>query len=333
MLFNSYKHILFISSQKLSVVDVSHKQTMLFESAWNPSTFSQLIRGIRKKFSVNLSIVLSEELVYVTAIEIPQEISLSKDVIEKVAQEAVPEHLNETIWGYKEVLNLQKKKGQNLRIIQIAALIKTFSDLMLTAFPKAGIHIESMAPASYAYAHSAPVTDGCIMVARFNSGTLLIMSEKGFVIASEYHLGTVTSEQIISFISFIEKKFLLVPYTIILPTIVDVTLEEQLKQTGKKIDKLDVQAYSEIRKTNIKNHSGLDLAPFFLNVISNITLQVAQKVPIDSSLAKESPVVEFASQRTNNHSKIILYILLAVLVTIIIVFVGVLQSTVIKTST
>ena len=206
-MFTKNKTLIYItkSNLRISSVDlVKLTESVIGEFNWTAQTLDGILLKIKKEITDNVRILLSEDLVYTITIAATSKIPL-RDNIRQIAQELIPENLNETIWDFKQV---------SPNLIQVVVVNKALFGPINSSIIKTGLRIEAIEPLSIAIARFTKNKDTPSLYVYIETEALFILAQKEVVLATE-HISILNADKIAQFIAFAKEKFGIVPKEVI----------------------------------------------------------------------------------------------------------------------
>lgn len=209
-MFSKKHFILYISKHFIDPGLVTIGKNISFEGfealAYDENTLADVLRQIRL-LRKNFRVVLSDELVYVTELAFPAGTSLTRDLVRRSLESAIPEDLRLTVWDFQTLKYIKKKETETEILVQAAVMEGKFFRTFSQALQSVPLDIESIVPESYALSRLAADYSGVsLLAARGRESVLLAAVENGFVIAASVEREELTLATIEKFISFVSER-------------------------------------------------------------------------------------------------------------------------------
>ena len=203
-MFGSKKTILFISRNKIKIVNVGPgskpKEEQVADIEWTSDNLAQILVRFKKNIKLPARVLLAEDFVY-TANLTPLSSIKSREDVKKIAQEIIPENLDETLWDFRQLKGLGKFR------LQVVAVSKTMFGFVASGLSKAGIAVEAIEPLSIALARFSQKEDREKVFVYINQDDmLLVLVQKGAVLSTE-HIREISVDKITQFIKFAKDRF------------------------------------------------------------------------------------------------------------------------------
>jgi len=127
-------YLLNISKTKIEVFKNNIK---ISEVSWTKENLSQTLTRLKETFSSRFRILLSDDFISIASLLVSKKESKKRKLIQTKAQLVITQNLDQTVWDYKIVANLEK-----LKLVQIIYLDKTFFDQFRNAINNTKIKIK-----------------------------------------------------------------------------------------------------------------------------------------------------------------------------------------------
>ncbi|MDD5083956.1 MAG: LytR C-terminal domain-containing protein [Candidatus Moranbacteria bacterium] len=242
-IFSKQKNIIFISHSRLRAVQVNlgraNAGKVIEDIVWNKETLPSILSVIRTKIGSDIQLALSEDLVYVVSFALKNATKYTRLTIKQEASSFIPENLDEVPWDFRSIAAIvgDKRIGVS-KGVQVAAVSKVFLHDIAPAFVSAGFVVEAMEAESCALARlmhdqASPI----LIVHTDHDRTLLVILERGVVMATQNFAESIHSDDIERFISSAQKHFSLRIASVIFS-------EESTKSLGDVRDSLQSKGFS-----------------------------------------------------------------------------------------
>lgn len=127
-------YLLYISKTK---IEVYKNQIKISEVSWTKENLNEVLSRLKGTFSSRFRVLLSDEFISITSLLISKKESKKRKIVQSKAQEVIAQNLDQTVWDYKIVANLEK-----LKLVQVIYLDKEFFDQLRIAVDNAKIKIK-----------------------------------------------------------------------------------------------------------------------------------------------------------------------------------------------
>lgn len=257
-MFNSKKSVIFITKSKVKITAVTlggkPKENPIGEFEWSPENFLNNLETYKKNIGNSARILLSEDFVYVVVLTFPESVILNRTIILEKAQELIPQNLNETIWDFKEVLDIPSSKD-HLRKIQVAATVKSLFENLSKLIYKSGLNIETVEPLSFALARLAKNQEKPILFIYIYDKAYLVLVKNEIVFETQILDLPIDAKKLDKFISFTKEQSQIMPDRIIFGgNTSGINLKEyESKNYKTEIQNLSPAISSSYKKTNKDN--------------------------------------------------------------------------------
>lgn len=142
------KYIIWISKKTLRLYSIGvagHSLfTLLKEMPWSMETLGPMFLSLRNLIKGEIRILVDDDLVYTFCVEAPTSKNAQRAEMLAKIEELVPEDMNNTIWDYKEGVEINGKKYS-----EVMVLLSDFYDTLHKAIFDAKISVEAIEPLSY----------------------------------------------------------------------------------------------------------------------------------------------------------------------------------------
>lgn len=232
-IFSKQKNIIFISQSRVRAARVSlgrsETSTVIEDTSWTKETLGALLVKIHAEIGSDVRIVLGEDLGYVVSFSLKNIEKYTRATIKQEAQGFIPESLDEVAWDFQSIAALCGDKRIGIsKGVQVVAVSKFFLHDIAPVFVEAGFMVEALETESCALARLMQTHDEAILIVHVDHGrNLLVVLERGVVMATESLPVTVSSDHIEKVIASVSKQFALHVASIIISdeatkTLVDV---------------------------------------------------------------------------------------------------------------
>lgn len=236
-MFNS-QNIILVTKENLTVSRLSGQKIKLTQSfVWTSESLTQQLGAIKARFGSNYRILLDDVFVYTAHLYLSAN-NNTREIVQEKAQEIIPEDLSQTIWDFKEEVELRDDNQKDGRFYQVLAVNKQFYTLLGSAINTLGLKIEAIEPISQALSRQmAKKNDEPFFILYHQSQCCLITCFGDIVIDVKTLGPDLTTEALKQYQQFVEQKYGLKPNKIFIPN--QYNLIENLEQLGLGIEKYD----------------------------------------------------------------------------------------------
>jgi len=201
-MFSKKRSIIYITKSKIKLVNVTMfkkpKVEPVDEALWMSDSLENILLKFKKNVKGMARILLAEDFVYTVTLGLPSS-SYLRDDIKRIAQELIPENLDQTLWDFKEIESLKK--------IQVIAVAKTVFETVVSSITKVGLRIEAIESLSFALARLSGKQDKPLVFVHIDDGEILLtLAKSGIVIATKC-LATIDLNAINQFTSFAKDQY------------------------------------------------------------------------------------------------------------------------------
>lgn len=317
-MFNSKKSILYIAKNTLAAVFIENKTELVQfkQLQWNDHTLDAALKDIKKEYGKRVRLLLGEDLVYVVSLIIPKSTAINRETVQTLAQEYIPEDLNKTSWDFTELLQTIDAQNVPIVIIQVAAVVQSFFQLITQEIQSVGLEFEAVEPLSYALAYQIrnKVDPVIVLYKTPEKSTVLAMVHRGLILQSEVLQKPLTVKYLQSILNKIQSDYNLIPKILLqigttaeeipadiatldikvetsdINPFVGIAMMEELRGKDERVMNVELNGYKQLKKTK----------PVIQEpVVTAHSEPPAQPVPI-SSLPPQTPtaVVSVPPQQT-----------------------------------
>lgn len=274
-MFSKKYPVLFVSRHFVESGTLTHSRESFFEAgeslSYQDQSLISVLEGMKILQGKTYSLVLSEELVYVTALSFPRNTPLTRALIQERAQELIPEHLNETQWDFRTMQYVTAESTADTLWVQVAVVEKSFAADLEEVISSRAFSLTLILPESYALASLMVKEEGMTVIVECDrENTLFVACNHGLVLATEVKQGEFSLEALRTFLHFIEERTSQKSEHIIFSHIQDETSSEALKQEGYSVLTSD---YNPLFSLLLERGSGADDQVLNLNVSRTPTSQ------------------------------------------------------------
>ncbi|MBI4079055.1 MAG: hypothetical protein HY429_02040 [Candidatus Levybacteria bacterium] len=283
-MFGAKKSVIVISKTHIKAIIVKTgarpKEVRSITYAWSRENIINVLQAVKKITGKTVRILLHDDLVYETSIAVPLQSKLERDDIQRLAQEQIPENLNQTAWDYKEMLILPVKQE---KMLQIVAVINRFYQQLNAVFAKLSFTVESAEPLSYAIARLLEHDKRPLLVLHTSDTMLLLSVYKGLVVATQAQNMTFSQTDIAKFLQFLKSRFAIAPKKIVVSATGQMAPSVQFNKIGLA---LEVRQLSGAVSTSLKqdivgeDSQTLNLAAFFNQQATQISSPRKRNMPL-----------------------------------------------------
>jgi hypothetical protein len=207
-------YLIFISKSKLEVFKDFQKVT---EVSWTPENLSQVFSRLKSTFSSHFRVLLSDDFITIASLLVLPADSKKRSLIQSKSQSLFNENLSQTVWDYKIVAD-----QNNLKLIQVVAVSKTFFDQLRSAVAAAQIKIDLLESFSTAICRFLPKNKLVFLVHQ----NLLVLSFNQTPIFSQVLDQKITQENIDQIFSYSRERFRSLPQEILFSPTGDVAFNQ-----------------------------------------------------------------------------------------------------------
>lgn len=259
---------LFISRNFVEPGLVTLASTPLFDGSealpYTRETLGAVLARIPFLKGKSVRMVLSEELVYVTALSFPRGTKLTREAVRIKAEETIPEDLRATDWDFRTMHYVKHGETEEQTLVQVAVIERGFTAELEAALHTQAFTVESILPESYVLAafeaHEAGVT---VIVEQDRENILLTACEAGLVFATEIKKGEITGEEVSQFLSFASDRSTKKVERVLFSHLETTVCLEAVKASGFSCEE---RSYNPLFGATLEKASGKDATVLNLNV-------------------------------------------------------------------
>ena len=200
-MFTSTKIIAAITKTKIKVCVVKLGESSVIEKQevydWNAESLATILQTIKKNFGPSIRILFSDEFVYLTTVKIANPTAATREAIKSVAQELIPEDMNQTSWDYRVYPDY----------VQIVVLNKSIYSQITDAVKKAEIHIEAMEPYTTSLARLTTTEPDPFILLFYDENYFVVVMNKGVALTTEVIYTALTADHVERLVHFSEEHF------------------------------------------------------------------------------------------------------------------------------
>ena len=260
-----YKNILLISKNNLSISRCNQKKIKSTSNfIWASETLTQQLEAIKNKYGHVYRILLDDYYVYTAHIYLAESGENLRSKVQEKAQEIIPEDLSQTMWDFKEEVELRDNNQKTGRYYQILAVNKQFFSLLNYTISSLDLKIEAIEPVSQALARQLSQKQDEPFLILYRQNNYCLVACFGDIIIDVKTLGSVlTTEAVQEYQRFLEQKYGLKPEKVFVSN--QQNDIEALEKSGLNLVKYQYQPeFSLYQKSNLRGNDfsvlNLDLA-------------------------------------------------------------------------
>lgn len=264
-MFDSKKIIVSLKKNNLLVASINNYNPSLIEPAqeitWEREHLGEIFSQIKDTYGDKIRLLLDEEFVCVTSIKISSTSKVVYDTVQRLAQETIPEDLKKTSWDYKEILQVESDAKTQYTIIQVALLVPSFQQILISAIEQSGITVEAIEPLSYTLAYQIRnrVDPLLLLYREQDNRNLVCVIHRGLVIFSQICRKDVNVKDLEKIIILSQDRYHIRPNALYLVGVPTVFTPEQFSIPNFKIEDKDLNPMiglaqlDEVRTKNERN--------------------------------------------------------------------------------
>jgi hypothetical protein len=249
-MFTKSDIVLYITKTQIQAVKLTQtnpiKQEVVAKMPFTPDSLKDTLVLLGKNSGKEVSIILDDDLIYVTTLFFTSASQITSRAIEQKAQEIIPETLSQTFWNFKSLSLPQTSLGIP---IQIVAITTYYFSSLAQAIQETGIHVKTCMPLSFVLAESLQEAEPVVML-YVNARSLLIASNQHIPFATQRFSKTVTSKDIDEFLAYIQKTQQITIKKLVLCGNVAQNSLESFKSQNYTVSTLLVNPTATIAKSN-----------------------------------------------------------------------------------
>lgn len=209
-MFSKRRPVLFISKNYIETGWVATSREVVFEGgetlSYSLDTLSAQLERIQSDTRESLHIVLSEELVYVTALSFPRGAEVTRNNVQEVAEASIPEDLQQTMWDFRTMRFREHAKKSNETLVQVVVVEQDFAKKLDQALQSGVCHAEIILPESYILALFEEKYEGMtLIVEEDRESTIIAGVSQGLVVGTVVKPGVLSDGiVIVDAIKFLE---------------------------------------------------------------------------------------------------------------------------------
>lgn len=209
-MFENKKTILFITRSKIKLANVAlgkpPTQSILASLDWTPETLPDVLSKLHKEIKGSVRLLLAEDFVYTVNVTVPAG-TVSREIVKKIAQELIPENLDETAWDFRVIGSFAR--------VQVVAVSYAMFETLKKSIKKAGLHIEAIEPLSFALARFSKEQDKPVIYVYIDEDEVIVIFAEGGIVMGTKGFTTIDLNAINQFRAFVKERFSLSPKDII----------------------------------------------------------------------------------------------------------------------
>jgi len=297
-MFGNKKSILFITRSKIKVASVTlgkqPKEKIFATLDWTPETLPDILSRLQKSIKGSVRILLDEDFVYTVNVTVPAG-SVSRDIVKKIAQELIPENLDETAWDFRVI-------GAFARV-QVVAVSYAMFAMLKKSIAKAGLHIEAIEPLSFALARFSRKLDKPVIYVYIDESEIIVIFAQEGIVMGTKEFSAIDLDAINQFRAFVKERFTIAPKDVIFcGNTSGVSLAKFASNTFKAYIQNISPIVSLALKEDIKGKDEKVLNLELLDTVPLVKEQARSKIVVNASQHLEGfqPLV---SEELRQHSK------------------------------
>lgn len=263
-------YLLYIAKDK---IEIYQNNTKVSEVSWTKENLTSIFIQLKKNFSTRFRVLLSDQYINITSLLVSKKESKKRRLIQSKAQLVIGQNLDEIVWDYKVVANLDKSK-----LVQIIYADKNFFDQLRNTIYTAKIKIKLIESLSTSICCFLPKNKLIFLLHQ----NLIIISYNRTPIYSQILAKKLTQADIEEVFAYTKERFKILPQQIIFSPTGD-TAFSPYDFSGLTPEYLDINPISGL--IHSENISGPDQDTSRLEVKPPIVLTN------QSSLAKKIVIV------------------------------------------
>ena len=155
----------------------------------------------RKRMGNPEKLIVPEEYLYVTRLELPNADARHRSGIERVIESVFPETLEKLAWDYECVGETQGKT-----LVEVSGLVKEFGQILSAALKSANLSIASIIPESYALARLIEHPEPVLAIHESETGWIVFMVAGQRVVSSLFWDHVPTEKELRDFLEHTRKE-------------------------------------------------------------------------------------------------------------------------------
>ena len=193
--------LIFLLTQKtLRVARVNRDGTALQDETifdLDENGLAGALKEAKKKFGQGARMVIPEEYLYVTRVEVELSPKDERSLLEEKIISVFPETLGGFAWDY-EVLTKNTEKGE----VELSGIVRNFGEMIDQSLGSAHYRVEAIIPESYALARLVPRNEVSLVVHEKETGWLSMLISDKRVVTSIFLTKIPTQNELNDLITF-----------------------------------------------------------------------------------------------------------------------------------
>ncbi len=208
-MFTRNRIIFALTTTTLHVTRVDHVGHEVLETAdfeIGDAGLAGVFEQARKQFGQGARLIVPEEYVYVTRLEVEKLPSLTRSNIEKKIEDIFPEVLGDMAWDYQTIASTETGM-----MIELSGMTSDFTQVLKEALHQAKYRLEAVIPESYALAHQLIGKEVTLLIHERADGWIVALVKDQLVATALFQTSIPTMSDVQNVIDFSKERKKLVP--------------------------------------------------------------------------------------------------------------------------